>query len=329
MVGFNHIIGHEKIIEHFKRAIAMNKVSHSYILAGEDGMGKNMLAEAFALTLQCEELKACGNCISCLQGATDNHPDIIRVTHEKASIGVDDIRTQINNTILIKPYSSPYKIYIIDESEKLTEQAQNALLKTIEEPPAYGILLLLTNNINALLPTIRSRCTTLSLQPVEKDKIKEHLMVNYQIPDYLANLSSVFSGGNVGKAIMYASSEEFSRRKDKAISLLKTIDSLKVYEAIEKIKDLSEEKDRIQEYLDFFMLWYRDVLIFKATNNPNLLIYKEEAMAIGKVAMTKGYEGLQTIIDAIEKAKVRLKANVNFDITLELMLFTIKETKND
>jgi len=151
MLDFKHIIGHEQIIQHLREAITSGKVSHAYILSGEDGAGKNLLADAFAMSLQCEEkngqANACGKCRSCMQATSNNHPDIIRVTHEKASIGVDDVRIQINNDIQVKPYSSPYKIYIIDEAEKLTEAAQNALLKTIEEPPVYAVLILLTNNL--------------------------------------------------------------------------------------------------------------------------------------------------------------------------------------
>lgn len=330
MLDFKHIIGHENIIQHLKKAITMDKVSHAYIFTGEDGAGKSMLSDAFALSLQCEhkaELNgdSCGRCKSCLQGASNNHPDIIKVTHEKASIGVDDIRIQVNNDIQIKPYSSPYKIYIIDEAEKLTEQAQNALLKTIEEPPAYAVVLLLTNNLNVLLQTILSRCVTLKLQQVDKEKIKEHLMIHYKVPDYLADLSCLFAAGNVGKAIKYATSEEFSKMKEEALHILKSIFDMKTYEIVDEIKILSEDKDKIQDYLDFFILWYRDVLLFKVTKDPNLLTYKGEVHDISKHASMKSYEGIQNILDAIEKAKTRLKANVNFDIAIELMLFTIKE----
>ena len=142
MAGFSEILGHEQIIEHLQNAIKLQKVSHAYILDGEEGAGKNMLARAFAQTLQCERggTEPCGECHSCKQAMSGNQPDIITVTHEKpASIGVEDIRGQLCGDIQIKPYSSPYKIYIVDEAEKMTVQAQNALLKAIEEPPAYGV----------------------------------------------------------------------------------------------------------------------------------------------------------------------------------------------
>lgn len=340
MLDFSNIVGHEQIILHIKNAIAMGKVSHAYIFAGEDGAGKNLLADAFALALQCEEavqssespvehLNACGKCKSCIQAASDNHPDIIRITHEKASIGVDDIRAQINNDIQIKPYSSPYKIYIIDEAEKMTEQAQNALLKTIEEPPEYVVILLLTNNLDVLLPTIVSRCVTLKLQAVDKNVIKDFLMEKHQVPDYQAEISTIFAQGNVGKAIEYALSRDFEEIKQEVLHLLKYIGEMELYEILDALKRISEQKDRIYDYLDFIILWYRDVLMYKVTKDPNLLVYKTEYMDVSKQANTKTFEGIENIIAAIEKAKVRLKANVNFDIAIELMLLTIKENGND
>ena len=138
MPGFKEIVGHEEIIQHLQNAIRLGKVSHAYILSGETGSGKKTLANTFAMTLQCEQKSTdpCLECRSCKKAASRNHPDIIYITHEKPnSIGIEDIRTQLIEDVQIKPYCSSYKIYIVDEAEKLTLQAQNALLKTIEEPP--------------------------------------------------------------------------------------------------------------------------------------------------------------------------------------------------
>ena len=128
---------------------------------------------------------ACGKCQSCRQALSGNQPDIIRVTHEKPNtISVDDIREQVNNDIVIKPYSSKYKVYIIDEAEKMTVQAQNALLKTIEEPPEYAVILFLTNTLDVLLQTVRSRCIIMNLRSVDTKLIQQYLMQKYQLPDY-------------------------------------------------------------------------------------------------------------------------------------------------
>lgn len=330
MQDFGQIIGHESIVQHLQNAIASHKVSHAYILHGEEGMGKKMLAGIFAKTLQCDEggIRSCNRCKSCIQYDSGNHPDIIRVTHEKLSIGVEDIRLQVNSDIQVKPYNSPYKIYIIDDADKLTEQAQNALLKTIEEPPEYAVILLLVNNISVILPTILSRCVLLHLKPVDKQAIKEYLMSKHQIPDYMAEVAAAFSGGNIGKAIKYASSQDFERMKGDVLHILEYIDEMELHEVISGLKLLTASKNNIDDYIDLMVLWYRDVLMFKATMDPGLLLYRDELSFIKTQANTRSYEGLEKIISAMEKAKIRLKANVNFDIAIELMLLSIKENSN-
>lgn len=330
MQDFKQVVGHEGIIQHLQNAIQAGKVSHAYIFHGEEGMGKKKLAGIFAKTLQCQEggIIPCNRCTSCLQSDTGNQPDVIRVTHEKVSIGVDDIRRQVNADIQVKPYNSPYKVYLIDDADKLTEQAQNALLKTIEEPPEYGVILLLVSNINVILPTILSRCVILNLKPVDKKAIKEFLMIHHKVPDYLADMAADFSGGNVGKAIKYASSEDFERKKEDILHILRYIDEMALHEVIAGLKTISDNKTSIDDYIDLMVLWYRDILMLKATNNPNLLLYKNEFQFIRKQANLLSYVQIDVIIAAMEKAKIRLKANVNFDITIELMLLTIKENSN-
>ena len=171
MSGFKDVVGHNNIIEYIENAVTSGNISHAYILNGEKGSGKKLLAKLFAMSLQCENREddgdACGECRSCKQAQNNNHPDIIRVTHEKPStISVDDIREQVNNDIVIKPYQGPYKIYLIPEADKMSVQAQNALLKTIEEPPEYAVIILMTRNAEVLLPTIRSRCVMLKLRNI-------------------------------------------------------------------------------------------------------------------------------------------------------------------
>lgn len=325
------MIGCENIIQHLQNAIQGNKVSHAYMFHGETGMGKRTIGKAFAKTLLCDEggLSPCNHCVSCMQFDTDNHPDLIWLTHEKASIGVDDIRLQVNNDIAIRPYKGPYKIYIIPDGDKMTEAAQNALLKTIEEPPSYGIIILLVSNLNSIIQTILSRCVQLNMKSVDKLKIKNHLMKQYQIPDYLAEVAANFAGGNVGKAIKYATSEEFIRMKEDVLHILKYIDEMSLYEVIVGLKTISEGKTLIEDYIDLMMLWYRDILMFKASNDPDLILYKEERSFIMNQAKIISYEGIHNIIKGMEKAKARIKANVNFDVAIQLMLLTIKENSND
>ena len=328
MAKFKDIIGQEQIKGHLQSAITMDKVSHAYILHGELGAGKEYIARIFAMTLQCEKggTDPCGECRSCKQAESKNHPDIIWVSHEKPnSIGVEDIRSQINNDMEIKPYYGPRKIYIINEAQKMTPQAQNALLKTLEEPPAYGIIMLLTTNIDALLSTIVSRCVVLNMRPVKDRDIEEYLMKQLQVPDYKAKLCAAFARGNTGKAKHLAENEDFDRIKEEAVSLLKYINDMEIAEIVTAIKRINEYKLDVNSYMDILFVWFRDILLFKATKEPNDLIFKEEIQYIRKIADRSSYDGIETILNALDKTQQRIAANVNFDLAMELLFLTVKE----
>ncbi len=328
MAQFTDIIGQEQIKEHLQNALSTKKISHAYIINGEKSSGKEYIAKVFAMALQCEQegVEPCQQCHACKQALSDNQPDIIRVLHEKPnSIGVDDIRGQINNDVAIKPYSSPYKIYVVNEAEKMTQQAQNALLKTLEEPPEYAVILLLTSNINALLPTILSRCVVLNMKPVADEKLRKFLMEELKVPDYKADVCVAFARGNVGKAKALASSEEFENIKGEALSLLKYIQDMELHEIVAAIKKISEYKLEVNDYFDIMAIWYRDVLLFKATKDANHLVFREELGALRKCAQRSSYEGIEIIINALDTAKRRLDANVNFELVMELLLLTIQE----
>ena len=328
MTGFKDIVGQESIISHMKNAIRLNKISHAYIINGEKGMGKKTIAKIFSMTLQCEKGgdEPCMQCHSCKQAISNNHPDIRWVTHEKPStIAIDEVREQINNDILIKPYSSKYKIYIVDEAEKLTVQAQNALLKTIEEPPAYGIIMLLTNNKDSFLQTILSRCVALEMRPVASTDIINYLREKEKIPDYQAKMVVNFAGGNLGRAIRLASMEEFIELKEMVIRHLTGICDASVTDISGYVKEAAAFKDNISEYIDLMVAWFRDVLIFKASKDINQLIFKEEISLIEKYVIRISYNGINRIFEAADKVGLRLRANVNFDLTIELLLMCIRE----
>lgn len=330
MSGFKDVVGHKNIIQYIGNAVNSGMVSHAYILNGEKGSGKKLLANLFAMSLQCENREAdgdaCGKCRSCRQAMSGNHPDIIRVRHEKPStITVDEIREQVNNDIVIKPYSSKYKIYIIADGDMMNVQAQNALLKTIEEPPEYAVIMILTENAETLLPTIRSRCVMLKLRNIKDQLVKKYLMEHMEIPDYKADICVAFAQGNMGKAISLATSEHFNEIKEEAVKLLRNIDGMQPDELAEAVKKCTEFKLDITDYLDIIAIWYRDVLIYKATKSVDRVVFSDQMRPIRERASKSSYEGLELILEAIEKAKARLKSNVNFELTMELLLLTIKE----
>lgn len=328
MGSFKDIIGHGNVISFLQKSIEMDKLSHAYIISGEKGCGKKKIADSFCLALQCDAaaIDGCMECHPCKQVLSGSHPDVKYLVKEKENtIGVEEVRVQINNDVQIKPYNDKYKIYVIEDAHLMTVQAQNALLKTIEEPPEYVIMLLLTSNSERLLPTIVSRCVTLNLRPVNIDKIKSYLMKEFQIPDYKASVCAAFSQGNVGRAIRLAKSEDFNDMKDMALRLVKYVSEMELYEMVEYVRNVQEKSMDLSEYLDLLLVWYRDVLMFKTTTDANRLIFKEEITEIQKQASKSSYGGIEAVIEAIKTAKSRLEARVNVDLTMELLLSTMKE----
>ena len=324
---FKDILGNDMIKEHFQKAIENQKVSHAYILTGEAGIGRKSFANAFSMALLCEKggKEPCMVCHSCKQVMSGNHPDLIYVKHEKPnSMGVDDIREQINDTIMIRPYSSYYKIYIVDEAEKMTVQAQNALLKTIEEPPAYAVIILITTNQEAFLPTILSRCVQLKLKPLKDFTVKSYLVQHEGIAEKDAEICAAFARGNLGKAMHLASSDVFKELYYKIMALIKQVDTMDIVDLMERIREMKELNFDIGEVLDLLQLWYRDVLMFKVTKDMNLLIFKDEYKTINGMGQKVGYDGLEKILEAIETCRTRLNANVNMELAVELLLLTMK-----
>ena len=176
----------------------------------------------------------------------------------------------------------------------MNPQAQNALLKTIEEPPEYAVIMLLTSNIDALLPTIRSRCVRLDLKVVDDGLVKKYLMEHLHIPDYQAEIDASYAHGSIGRAKQVATSQEFADMTQNALRILKNADGMEVYE-------------------------------LKATREVDNLVFKQEINYIREQASQRSYENLEKILDALEKTKVRLRANVNTELALELLFLTIRE----
>ncbi|MBO6197453.1 MAG: DNA polymerase III subunit delta [Butyrivibrio sp.] len=346
MADFADIIDQQQMKEHMQHALITDKVSHAYIISGESGSGKEFIAKTFAKALQCENRQdrggyreSCNECPSCIKALSDNHPDIITITHEKpASIGVDDIRQQLRDDVVIKPYESRYKIYIIPEGEKMTPQAQNALLKTLEEPPSYIVIIILTSNINAFLPTIISRCIVLPMKPVRDDSIINYLMQECHVVDYKAMLCASFARGNVGKALELASNERFETLKNETIELVAKLKNLEIHEIMDRVHGILENPDgdeksskkgidlgQYADFMDILLFLFRDILVYKATGDDTHLIFTDKVSYISSVTTNCTYEGISSIIKDMEIAKNRIDSNVNIDLALELMLMGIKE----
>ena len=364
MVHFADIIDQDQITEHMQNALKTDKVSHAYIISGDTHSGKKMMARVFAKTILCENrmdvggvIENCGECHSCKQAETDSHPDIRILHHEKpTTISVNEIRQQVCDDVYIKPYSD-HKIYIIPDGEMMTVQAQNALLKTLEEPPSYTVIIILTSNIEAFLPTIISRCIVFPIKPVRDDLIMRFLMEKRKIVDYKARLSVSFAQGNVGKAILLSENEEFERLKNNTIDLLSKLERLTIKDMMDRVQliltktdgdtnetaekgdgDKEEKKTKssskkpdpimIENFLDILLFLVRDTLVYKAEESADHLIFADKLSYISSVTKKCSYKELNDMLTAIDEAKSRIKSNVNALLTLEMMLLNLKEVQS-
>lgn len=344
MADFADIIGQKQMIDHLQNALRTGKASHAYIITGEKESGKEFIARIFAKTLMCSDrhedyglIEPCHKCHSCIQADSASNPDIITVTHEKPNtISVDEIRA-ICDDVVIKPYVGPYKIYIFPDGEKMNIQAQNALLKTLEEPPSYVVMLILTDNLDVFLPTILSRCVVLPMKPAPDEDIKHFLMKEYHTPDYRADLCVSFARGNVGKAILLSQNEDFERMRKQTFSLLQKVSRKELHEILDLVKEIEtpqdesgnaenvDKKEVISDFLDMLLFFFRDVLVYKATESDGGLIFAGDLSYIRDTAEKCTFEGLNSIVELISKTRRRIQVNVNPDIAVEMLMIGIKD----
>ena len=268
-------------------------------------------------------LEPCGRCLSCIQAQSGNQPDIITVSHEKPnSIGVGEIR-RMRADLQIKPYSNARKVYIVPDAEKLTIPAQNALLKTLEEPPEYAVIILIANGLSAFLPTILSRCVVLQTRAVEEAQIASFLQREKELPKEQAAILARFAGGNPGQALLLTDDREFLELRDRTVDFLAHLsrtDAVRISEFSSNI-----DTGRRDEVLGFVLMWFRDVLLYHSTQNSENLIFQEDIQYIIEAAGMLGYERLGRILDEIDTASRRLRSNVAADSVFEIMFLKIRQ----
>ena len=291
---FQNILGNDKIKELLQEAVKANKVSHSYLFVGQAGIGKKMIATKFAKAILClGDDKYCNNCKSCLEFDGNNNPDFILIEPEGNNIKIDQIRN-MQRKVQEKPIISNKKVYIINSADLMTKEAQNALLKTLEEPPEFVTIILVGENENEFLATIKSRCMILHFNPISNSDMKKYLEENYNM-NVTSNMLDVFQG-SIGKAI------ELKDKQEEYLTIENAIENLEKEDLIDLIKKLDilyTSKDEILDMLDYINI----ILLKKSKENVK---YTD-------------------CIKIVENTKRRIAQNANYDMSIDNMLFNIWE----
>jgi DNA polymerase III, gamma/tau subunits len=303
------IIGHEKVRQYFYEAIKNNVLSHAHLIVGEDGIGKSLIAKECAVNLLGKnEIK--------------EYIDIIefRSLKNKKSIGVDDIR-RIIEEVSKKPFEGDKKVIIIYDGANLTIQAQNAFLKTIEEPPKGVFIFILCENSEMILDTIKSRCQIHKLNKLNKNEINKFIISKYgnlSINDQETMLA--FSDGVPGKVERFVEDDNFKEIRNISVRLLMQINSMKSSEIFAFEELLSKQKDNWEEFMDIVLSFIRDIMIYKDISKEELLVNKDKIYEIKEASERFSFNKLNGIINIINYTKDNLKSNVNAALSYDVML---------
>lgn len=306
---FEKIRGQRFAKKYLSNSIKSNMISHAYMFEGPEGVGKNTMARELATTLlEMENLF--------------NSPDYIEIKPTGNSIKIAQIR-KLQSDILVKPYKS-YKIYVINEAQKMTVEAQNALLKTLEEPPKYAIIILITNNKESLLDTIKSRCEIIKFTPIPLVEVADYL-TQTGLDKNRALLLANFSRGSMQKAIELSESEDFHIMRDEVQKYVETFLTASLIDIIDIQSDIEKYKENIINVLDLLVNYFRDIMMVKENVDSSMIINLDRLVFIKNMSVKITYSQLSKIIDIIEETKNKLRSNCNFNISIQVMTLNIYE----
>jgi len=327
-MSFKDVLGQERAIKIMTKSLKENKISSSYIFVGSKGTGKKLTAIEFAKAVNCLNLSknsdACEDCQSCSEISKQCSPDLKIIEPIKSSIKIEQIR-EMRKEIELKPFKNKKKIYIIDKAEKMTIEASNCLLKTIEEPPYYAIIILICSKIDPILPTIVSRCQIVNFGLISSNKIKEFLLnKNKNLEKEKAEIISKLAQGSIGSALKLLPDKEYFIRREEVLDYLTDISPGKYGDDIfAKVEKMLSKIDRIEEILEMIKLWYRDILIIKNTGDQKHIANCDKLEELAKKSQIYPQNMLIDILDYLEQAEEYLMKNVNKRLILERLYIKI------
>lgn len=295
---FENIVGNEKNKKILEDIIIKNKVANAYMFIGQEGIGKFLFAKEFAKAILClNENKPCNKCKSCLELDNSNNPDLTIIEPDGNNVKIEQIR-ELNRKVVEKPIVSNKKVYIINDGQNITKEAQNALLKTLEEPPEYVTIILITTSESAFLPTIKSRCTKINFNKLAKEDMLKILKSKYNYQN-IADMVYKTSNGSINKSIQIIERQSEFENINKVFS---DLENISIIDLINSKEEVFKEKEEINNTLDYIITIFFD-----------------------KIKSNNKYIGC---INIAEKTKERLRKNSNYDMTIDNFMLNVWEEIN-
>jgi len=328
-VNFDQIRGHKKILELLTRVVHTKRLAHAYVFSGLDGIGKRLTALALANNLLCSSGggKSCGTCSACIQVDRGSHPDLMMIEPAKGVITIDSIRN-LKRELSRKSFSGRYKVCLIDDADKMTLQAENALLKTLEEPTPDTVIILITGKPYRLLPTVLSRCQHLQFQPLALFDTSELIMAGVAgIERDDALLMASLTGGSPGKAFTLKVGQ-LKRLRDSWINQSRFFARTGDENFFVEEENFLSDKGDVDLKLNLLRLWYRDLVLYKIYGNVDCVLNKDKTEEIASQSSALSLGRLLNALLGTEKYSTSLEYNANPQLTLEAILMTLNPKSN-
>jgi len=322
-MSFKDIYGHEKQISVLQTSVARDRIPHAYLFYGMDGVGKRTVAEVFAKALNCRSnsIDACDECPSCVKIDRGNHPDVVMIRAEGQFIKVKEIR-DLQEQMKFRPFEGRKRIFIIDDADRMNSVSANALLKTLEEPSASNILMLITARPHQLPMTILSRCQHLRFNPLRRETIASYLQEKVSLDSHTSSLISLSSGGSIGKALTLHD-DSYLTTRNVVFTIMSKIRMRDPLMVLSLANDFGQERKEITERLSILMTGYRDALVYKETGEVDRVINQDHIDVIKSVAENAAGRDIVNSIRAVERAFNAVTQNANKQLTLDAMMFKL------
>ena len=331
-MAFSDILAQDHITNHFRKTITSNHLSHAYIFTGQDGIGKTLLAKELSKAILCSEKEddSCNSCNNCVRIENSNHPDVHWIEIEKKAkfLKIDNIR-DLQHSVKLSPVESNYKIFIIKEADRMNEEASNCLLKTLEEPPASTIIILIANSLTPVKETIKSRCQIIRFHPIPAHIIEDQLIKRFDADTSKVGWISRFSSGSMGNAFELLEDNFYEKNSDIVNRIgVSGIDNLLLAEEVidnylSSSETLEEKRQALRRILNCILQFYRDLLVVKIRNvygtgkKPSPLFNTDHEDTLQRCANYLTQKQITAIINDILEFIKYIDYNLNINLLVE------------
>jgi len=312
-MSFKTIKGQDKALNILKGYIQQSRLGGGYLFAGPEGVGKRLVAKTLAKLTNCleEGIDSCDECSSCKKIESNQHPDVHIIESADAQIKIEFIR-QLQREINLRPYEGRKKIFIIDNAHRLTDEAQGAILKILEEPPSNSLIILISDKPSLLFKTIISRCKILIFSHLPRVELKEILKKDYSLDNSMAHFLAYFSEGRLGSALRLKDTD-ILRQKNRVINNF-------VFSRKPVLDNLSaQNREEVRGYLNILATWFRDIYLIKIGMPHSEIINFDRKDELLKLMSRFSFSDLNEIMDSISDSIFYLERNIN----IRLLLYTL------